>query len=88
MADVCRTVGVPLIAPVVVLNDKPLGMEGLMAHDVVAPPLMAGVVVVIAVPFSKVKSWALYTMVLGGTSLTVMFRLVVVDPPELLAQTV
>ena len=43
------------MAPVVELNDKPLGMEGLMAHDVVAPPLMAGVVVVIAVPFSKVK---------------------------------
>ena len=59
-----------------------------MAHDVVAPPLIAGVVVVIAVPFSKVKLWAPYTMVLGGTSLMVMFRVVEVEPPELLAQTV
>ena len=76
------------MAPVVELNDKPLGMEGLMAHDVVAPPLMAGVVVVIAVPFSKVKLWAPDTMVLGGTSLMVMFTVAEVDPPELLAHTV
>ena len=76
------------MAPVVELNDKPLGMEGLMAHDVTVPPPMAGVVVVMAVPFSKVKSWAPYTMVLGGTSLMVMFRVVEADPPELLAQTV
>ena len=41
------------MAPVVELNDRPLGMEGLMAHDVALPPPMAGVVVVIVVPFSK-----------------------------------
>ena len=55
-AEVCRTLGVPLMAPVVELNAKPLGMEGLMAHDIAAPPPMAGVVVIMAVPFSKVKS--------------------------------
>ena len=44
------------MAPVVELNDKPLGMEGLMTHEVTVPPPMAGVVVVMAVPFSSVKS--------------------------------
>ena len=54
--DVWRTLGVPLMAPVVELNDKPLGMEGLMAHNVTLPPPMTGVIVVMAVPFSNVRS--------------------------------
>ena len=44
------------MAPVVELNDKPLGMEGLMAHNVTLPPPMTGVIVVMAVPFSNVRS--------------------------------
>ena len=53
---VCRIEGVPLMAPVDELNESPLGMDGLISHVVTLPPLIAGVVVVIAVPFSSVKS--------------------------------
>ena len=55
-ADVCRMDGVPLMAPVVELKVKPLGIDGLISHVVTVPPPMAGVVVVIAVPFSRIKS--------------------------------
>ena len=55
-AEVCRTLGVPLMAPVVELKLKPFGIEGLISQLVTLPPLMAGVVVVIAVPFSRTKS--------------------------------
>ena len=44
------------MAPVVELKLKPLGIDGLISHVVTLPPLIAGVVVVIAVPFSSVKS--------------------------------
>ena len=44
------------MAPVVELKVKPLGIDGLISHVVTLPPLMTGVVVVIAVPFSRVKS--------------------------------
>ena len=54
VAVVCRTVGVPLIAPVLALNAKPLGRLGLISQLVTAPPLTLGVLVVIAVPFSRV----------------------------------
>ena len=53
---VCRIEGVPLMAPVVELKLKPFGIEGLISQLVTLPPLMAGVVVVIAVPFSRTKS--------------------------------
>ena len=53
---VCRIEGVPLMAPVVELKLKPFGIEGLISQLVTLPPLMAGVVVTIAVPFSSVKS--------------------------------
>ena len=53
---VCRIEGVPLMAPVVELKIKPFGIEGLISQLVTLPPLMAGVVVVIAVPFSRTKS--------------------------------
>ena len=57
VADVvCRIEGVPLMAPVVELKLKPFGIVGLISHEVTLPPLMAGVVVVIAVPFSRSKS--------------------------------
>ena len=53
---VCRIEGVPLMAPLVELKLSPLGIVGLISHEVTLPPLMAGVVVVIAVPFSRTKS--------------------------------
>ena len=55
-AVVCNTDGVPLMAPVVELKLKPLGIDGPISHVVTLPPLIAGVMVVIAVPFSSVKS--------------------------------
>ena len=44
------------MAPVLALNAIPAGIEGLISQLVTLPPLIAGVVVVIAVPFSSVKS--------------------------------
>ena len=44
------------MAPVLELKVKPFGIDGLISHVVTLPPLMAGVVVVIAVPFSRIKS--------------------------------
>lgn len=51
---VCKTDGVPLMAPVLELNDNPDGTEGLISQLVTAPPLTVGVFVVISVPFSSV----------------------------------
>ena len=48
------TVGVPLIAPVVVLKDNPVGSDGEIDQDVAVPPLAVGVTVVIATSFVKV----------------------------------
>jgi len=42
------------MAPVEVLKERPLGKEGLISQLVTAPPLTLGVLVVIAVPFSRV----------------------------------
>ena len=42
------------MAPVLVLNAKPLGRLGLISQLVTAPPLTLGVLVVIAVPFVRV----------------------------------
>ena len=52
-------VGVPLIAPLEESNDKPAGREGETDQDVMVPPLAVGVVVVIAVPFVRVKEFGL-----------------------------
>ena len=48
-------VGVPLIAPVDVSNDRPAGRLGETDHNVTAPPLTDGVAVVIVVPFVNVN---------------------------------
>ena len=46
VADIVRvsnSVGVPLSTPVEVSKDKPLGSDGLMAHDTISPePVMVG----------------------------------------------
>ena len=44
------------MAPVLALNAIPLGIDGLISHVVTLPPLIAGVVVDIAVPLVSVKS--------------------------------
>ena len=51
---VCKTDGVPLMAPVLELNDNPDGTEGLISQLVTDPPLTVAVFVVISVPFSSV----------------------------------
>ena len=53
----------------------------------IAPPLVVGVNVVIAVPFSKVREVELYVIV-GATSLTMMVNDAVSVPPVLVAVTV
>lgn len=51
---VCKTDGVPLMAPVLELNDSPDGTEGLISQLVTVPPPTVAVFVVIVVPFSRV----------------------------------
>ena len=82
---VCRIEGVPLMAPVVELKLKPFGIEGLISNEVTLPPLMAGVVVVIAVPFSSVMFSGEYEISLGACSLTVIDMVAEDSPPGLLA---
>ena len=50
MVDVLVTVGVPLIAPVEVSKESPVGSDGEIDQEVTAPPLDVGVTVVIVVP--------------------------------------
>ena len=49
------SVGVPLMAPVVVSRVNPAGRDGDTAYDTTAPPVEVTVSVVIAVPFSSVR---------------------------------
>ena len=48
-------VGVPLMAPVVVLRDNPAGSDGDTAKETTLPPVEVTVSVVMAVPFSRVS---------------------------------
>ena len=81
-------VGVPEMAPVEVLKERPLGSDGEIDHEVTAPPLALGVAVVMAESLVNVNGLPLYTMDDGATSLTVMVTVAVELPPELLAVTV
>ena len=51
--------GVPLIAPSDEAIDRPGGRDGDTDHVVTVPPVVDGVVVVIAVPFVNVKELGL-----------------------------
>ena len=51
---VCKTDGVPLMDPVLELNDSPDGTEGLISQLVTVPPPIVGVFVVMSDPFSSV----------------------------------
>ena len=83
-ADDVTAVGVPLMAPVEESRDKPAGSDGETDQEVIAPPLVVGVSVVIAVPFSKVREVELYEID-GTTSLTTMVSVAVSVPPVLVA---
>jgi len=52
-------VGVPPIAPVVVLKFRPAGSVGVIDHEETGPPLLVGVTVVIETPFAKVSELGL-----------------------------
>ena len=56
-AEDVTAVGVPLIAPVVLSNDRPDGSDGETDQDVTVPPLVVGVAVVIAVPLVSVNEF-------------------------------
>jgi hypothetical protein len=72
------------MAPVEESRDKPAGSDGETDQEVMAPPLVVGVNVVMAVPFSKVREFELYEID-GATSLTMMVMLAVSVPPVLFA---
>ena len=83
MLRVSNSVGVPLSTPVEVLKDKPLGTDGLMAHEVMVPePIMVGESgrSLLAVLLVMVKSFGEYAIV-GTSSLTSMVMVVVSTPP-------
>ena len=80
--------GVPLMAPVEVLKERPLGSEGLISQLVTSPPLTLGVLVVIAESFVRVMLDGEYEREPGASALMVMLMLPEEDPPELFAQTV
>ena len=84
VADEVTAVGFPLMAPVEESRDKPAGSDGETDQEVMAPPLVVGVNVVMAVPFSKVREFELYEID-GATSLTMMVMLAVSVPPVLFA---
>ena len=54
-----RTVGLPLISPVVASIDMPLGRAGWIVHEVTVPPLNVGVTAVMAVPLVSTKELGL-----------------------------
>ena len=79
--------GVPVIAPVVELNDSPAGSDPLvMLHEVAAPPVLVGVMVLMAVFFVNVYG-PLYA-ILGASSSTVMEVVAESEPAALLASMV
>lgn len=81
-------VGVPLIAPVELSNERPDGSDGETDHDVTVPPLDVGVTVVIAVPLVNVNEFGVYVIEDGATSFTWIVMVVVPLPPGLVAVTV
>ena len=50
MAEVIRDVGVPLMIPVEVFSVRPAGSVGETEYETTAPPVLVGVLLVIAEP--------------------------------------
>ena len=59
VAEEVTAVGVPLMSPVEVSSDKPAGSDGETEYETTVPPVDVGEMVVMAVPFSKVRSFEL-----------------------------
>ena len=59
VAEEVTAVGVPLMAPSDEANERPAGSEGETDQDVTVPPVVVGVVVVMAVPLVKVNELGL-----------------------------
>jgi len=78
-------VGVPLIAPVVLLKVSPAGSDGEIDQFVTAPPPEVGSTVDMVVPLIKVSELGEYVTADGATSLTTMVTLAVSVPPVLVA---
>ena len=55
MAEVVRVVGVPLMIPEEVFSVRPAGRAGETEYETTAPPLLVGVLMVIAVSLVYVE---------------------------------
>ena len=87
--SVIKEVGVPLIAPVEVLNAKPLGSAGEIAHEVIVPEPVSVAFSgksLLACPFVSVKFSGEYDNV-GNWSFTVKLKYATTEPPVLFAHT-
>ena len=82
------TVGVPLISPVEVFRERPVGSAGVIDHEATGPPLAVGMAGVMLVPFSAVSELGLKEMPDGAATSISMVMVAVALPPVLLAVTV
>ena len=85
VAEEVIAVGVPLIAPVVLLKLSPAGSDGEIDQFVAAPPPVVGVTVDIVVPLINVSELGEYVTADGAISLTTMVTVAVSVPPVLVA---
>ena len=85
VAEEVIAVGVPLIAPVVLLKLSPAGSDGEIDQFVAAPPPVVGVTVDIVVPLINVSELGEYVTADGAISLTTMLTVAVSVPPVLVA---
>jgi len=82
------SVGVPEIAPVEVSKDKPAGSVGVIAHEVIAPPLAVGVAVVMVTSFVSENGLPLKATDADTASLTTIITIIIALPPILVAITI
>lgn len=85
VVEVEVVVGVPLMAPVEVSNDKPAGRDGEIDQETTAPPLDVGVTAAMAEPLASVKEFGVYVMEVGAMSFTASETTVELLPPALVA---
>ena len=71
-------------AQVVVARLKPVGSAGVTEQPVMAPPVLEGVWVVMALPLVATSELGLKVM-MGAESLTVRVKVVEAEPPVLVA---
>ena len=72
----------------VVFKERPAGNAGETEYETTGPPLLVGLLAMIAVPFVYVAALLEYASDEGATSLTVIVSEAVVEPPVLVAVTV